>query len=245
VAVSVLRARPAGLLVLALVSIAAPGHAEPTPPASADEPPPKLSLPTVADQEAWRRSGFRLTLGLGYGDFVGLQGAPTERMLDFLVRLGLRLDREWSLVGSFQYARLSGPGATGLRFSGTLDPTWHVTSHLSLAVGLGFGRIVSGTSGGPDIAPLGNTLGASYTFPTSNPPLPSCTGTGVAGLARGTWTFVLGPRSATSISVEAFGQWTGCEDDTGQVDRDTGVAIVRRQWWAHTGGTASWEFTWR
>jgi hypothetical protein len=249
VAVPALRSRVAALLALILASIAAPTvRAEPSKSAIEDEPPPKLSLPTMADQEAWQRSGFRLGLGLAYGDLVGLQGAPTGRLLGFLVRLGLRLDRDWSILGSFQYARVSAPVAgdlAGLRFSGTVDPTWHVTRHLSLAVGLGFGGIVSGSTGRPDIAPLGSTLGASYTFPTANPPLPSCTGTGVAGLARATWTFVLGPRSATSVAVEAIGQWTGCVDDTGLSDRDTGVEIVRRQWWPHTGGTASWELMWR
>ena len=245
-----LRSCAAAFLVLALLSGAgATAWAQPAPQAAAsnDEPPPKLSLPTVADQEAWRRSGFRLGLGLGYGDFVGLEGAPTGRLLAFLVRAGLRLDRDWSVLGSLQYARVSAAngGLSGLRFSVTVDPTWQVTSHLSLAVGMGLGGIVSGSTGRPDISPLGSTLGASYTFPSSNPPVPNCTGTGLAGLARATWTVVLGPRSATSVALEAIGQWTGCVDDTGQVDRDTGTAIVRRQWWPHTGATASWELTWR
>ena len=56
---------------------------------------------------------------------------------------------------------------------------------------------------------------------------------------------MLGPRSATSFALEAVGQWTGCVDDTGSVDPDTGQAIVRRQWWPHTGGTVQWGFTWR
>jgi hypothetical protein len=211
-----------------------------------DEPPPKLSLPTMADQEAWRRSGFRLGLGVAYGELVGLEGAPSGRLLGALVRLGVRLDRDWSILGSFQYARASAAGGlSGLRFAGTIDPTWHVTGHLSLAVGMGFGGIVEGSTDRPDVSPLPSTLSSSYTFPTPSPPLPSCSGVGVAGLARATWTFVLGPRSATSFAVEAVGQWTGCVADTGHVDTDTGTAIVRRQWWPHTGGTASWEITWR
>lgn len=207
---------------------------------------PKLSLPTEADRDAWRRSGFRMGLGVAYGDLVGLEGAPSGRLLGFLLRLGVRLDGDWSLLASLQYARASAAGGLdGLRFAGTIDPTWHVTRHLSLAVGLGFGGIVEGSTSRPDVMPLPGTLANSYTFPSPGPPLPSCSGVGVAALARAEWTIVLGPRSATSFALEADGQWTGCADDTGHVDLDTGQAIVRRQWWPHTGGTVQWGFTWR
>ena len=207
---------------------------------------PKLSLPTEADCDAWRRAGFRLGLAVSYGELVGLEGAPNGRLLGFLVRLGIRLDGDWSLIGSLQYARATSTGGIdGLRFAGTLDPTWHVTNHLSLAVGLGFGGIVEGSTSRPEIMPLPGSLANSYSFPTPNPPLPSCTGVGLAGLARAEWTIVLGPRSATNFALEAVGQWTGCVDDTGHVNLDTGQAVVRRQWWPHTGGTFQWGFTWR
>lgn len=210
------------------------------------EPEPKLSLATEADRDAWRRPGFRMGLGISYGDLVGLEGAPSGRLLGFLLRLGIRLDRDWSLLASLQYARASTAGGLdGLRFSGTLDPTWHLTSHLSLAVGLGFGGIVEGSTSRPEVTPLPGSLSSSYTFPGAGPPLPSCSGVGVSTLARAEWTIVLGPRSATGFAVEAVGQWTGCSEDTGQVDVDTGQAIVRRQWWPHTGGTVQWGFTWR
>ena len=221
-----------------------------TPPAitpDEKEPEPKLSLATEADRDAWRRPGFRMGLGVSYGDLVGLEGAPSGRLLGFLLRLGIRLDPDWSLLASFQYARaLTAGGLDGLRFSGTLDPTWHLTSHLSLAVGLGFGGIVEGSTSRPDVMPLPGSLMSSYTFPGAGPPLPSCSGVGVSGLARVEWTIVLGPRSATSVGIEAVGQWTGCSEDTGQPpDPDTGQPIVRRQWWPHTGGTVQWGFTWR
>lgn len=207
---------------------------------------PRLSLPTIADRDAWLRSGFRMGLGVSYGDLVGLGGAPSGRLLGFLVRLGVRLDRDWSIVASLQYARAqSAGGLDGLRYSGTIDPTWHVTPHLSMALGLGFGGIVEGSTSRPDISPLGGPLASSYTFPTANPPLPSCSGVGVSALARAEWTIVLGPRSATSLALEAIGQWTGCQDDTGHVDTDSGQAIVRRQWWPQAGGTAVWGITWR
>jgi hypothetical protein len=207
---------------------------------------PKLSLPTEGDRDAWRRAGFRLGLGISYGQFEGLEGAPSGRLLGFLLRFGVRLDPSWSLIASLQYARVSSPGGlSGLRYSGTIDPTWQATNHLSLAVGLGFGGIVEGSTGRPDVAPLPNTLDTSYTFPNASPPLPSCSGAGVAGLARAEWSIVLGPRSATSFALEATGQWTGCVDDTGRFEPDTGQAIVRRQWWPHVGASAIWGVTWR
>ena len=218
----------------------------PNQPAIDDDPPPKLSLPIEADREVWKRSGFRLGLGVTYGRLVGLHGAPSGRLLGALLRLGIRLDRDWSVYTTFQYEMASASGGlSGLRFAGTLDPTWHVTEHLSLAVGLGFGGIVESGSNRPDIDPLPSTLSTSYTFPSANPPLPSCSGVGVAGLARAEWAIVLGPRSATSFIVEATGQWTGCVADTGLVEPDTGQAIVRRQWWPHAGLTAAWGISWR
>lgn len=211
-----------------------------------DDPEPKLSLPVEADREAWARSGFRFGMGLVYGQLHGLDGAPSGRLRGFLLRLGIRLDADWSVYTSFQYALASSPGGlSGLRFAGTLDPTWHVTPHLSLAVGVGFGGIVEGGTSRADIAPLPSTLDTSYTFPSANPPLPSCSGVGVAGLGRAEWAIVLGPRSATSFIVEAIGQWTGCVADTGRVEPDTGQAIVRRQWWPHVGATAAWGISWR
>ena len=230
----------------AIVPTAVPAPITPATTPDDNEPEPKLSLATESDRDAWRRPGFRMGLGISYGDLVGLEGAPSGRLLGFLLRLGIRLDRDWSLLASLQYARASTPGGLdGLRFSGTLDPTWHVTSHLSLAVGLGFGGIVEGSTSRPEVTPLPGSLSSSYTFPGPSPPLPSCSGVGVSALARAEWTIVLGPRSATSFGIEAVGQWTGCSDDTGQIDIDTGQAIVRRQWWPHTGGTVQWGFTWR
>jgi hypothetical protein len=211
-----------------------------------DEGPPRLSLPTQSDRDAWLRGGFRLSLGLTYGQLIGLEGAPSGRLIGPTVRVGLRLDAAWSLFASFQYTGASAPGGlSGLRFAGTVDPTWHVTRHLALALGLGFGGIVEGFTGRPDVDPLSGTIETSYTFPRPSPPLPSCSGVGVAALARADWMFVLGPRTATGLSLEVMGQWTGCVDDTGRVEPDSGQAIVRRQWWPHTGAVGTWSFTWR
>ena len=228
----------------------APVPVAPATPVSAsskdDEGPPRLSLPTQSDRDAWLRGGFRLSLGLTYGRLVGLEGAPSGRLLGPTIRVGLRLDADWSLLASFQYTGASAPGTlSGLRFAGTLDPTWHVTRHLSLALGLGFGGLVEGFSGRNDPEPNGGAISTSYTFPNASPPLPTCSGVGVAALARAEWTIVLGPRTATVFSLEGLGQWTGCVEDTGRVEPDSGKSIVRRQFWPHTGAVGTWSFIWR
>jgi hypothetical protein len=211
-----------------------------------DEGEPKLSLPTEADRDAWQRAGFRFGLGLSYGRLYGLQGAPSGRLLGALVRLGLRLDADWSLMTSFQYQVASSSGGlSGLRFAGTIDPTWHVTPSLALAVGIGFGGIVEANTGRADVDPLPSTISTSYTFPHASPALPACSGVGAAALVRAEWSVVLGPRAATSLMVEGTGPWTGCVSDTGRVEDDSGQAIVRRQWWPHVGATAAWGITWR
>jgi hypothetical protein len=207
---------------------------------------PRLSLPTASDRIAWQDSGFRLGLGVVYGDLIGLRGAPSGRLIGATIRAGLRLDKTWSLLTAFQYAKASRPnGLSGLQFAGTLDPTWHVTPSLSIAVGFGFGGIVEGRTGRPDADPLPSTLDTSYTFPSSRTPIASCSGVGVAGLARAEWGYVLGPRAQLAFSFEVVGQWTGCIDDTNRIEPDTGAEIVRRQWWAHTGFTFGGGILWR
>ena len=211
-----------------------------------EEGPPKLSMPTEADRLAWRRPGFRLGLGLTYGEFHGLRGAPSGRLLGPKLRVGLRLDPDWSLIASFEYTAASrSHQLAGLRFAGTIDPTWHVTKALSLAVGFGFGGIVEGSSTRMDATPLPGDIESTYTFPDASHPVASCSGVGAAGLVRGEYGWVLGPRSQLSFALEAIGQWTGCVDDAGRVEPDTGKPIERRQWWPHAGGTFTVGITWR
>jgi hypothetical protein len=225
---------------------ATPGDAPSATKKSDDDGEPRLSLPTEADRAAWRKSGFRLGLGLVYGRLIGLRGAPSGRLLGPTVRVGLRLDESWSVYTSFQYASASKSGElSGLRFAGTIDPTWHVTPSLSIAAGFGFGGIVEGRTGRMDADPLPSTLETSYTFPDASHPIASCSGVGAAGLLRVEWGYVLGPRSQTSLALEGVGQWTGCVDDTRRIEPDTGTAIVRRQWWPHTGVTLAWSIAWR
>jgi hypothetical protein len=212
-----------------------------------DEVPVRLSLPTESDREAWRKPGFRLSLGGVYGYLEGIDGAPDGDLWGVLLRVGARLDERWSLLGSFQYLSASADaGLAGLRFAGTIDPTWHITDSLELAMGLGFGGIVEGRTDRDDPAPAQrSSLNSPYTFPSADPPLQRCNGVGVAGLIRLGWNLVLGSRSSTGLAVEVGGQWTGCVDDTNRVEPDTATPIVRRQWWPHVSGTAVWVVTWR
>ena len=216
--------------------------------ADADDALPfKLSLPTQKDFEGWREAGFRIELGMNYGWMQGLYGAPSGRLLGAVLRVGARLDRDWSLLGSFQYTSASRiSGLSGLRFSGTLDPTWHLSDHLQVAMGVGFGGMVEGRTGRPDPNPTDRTnLADSYTYPTSRTPLPSCNGIGVAGLVRTAWQSALGPMSALTIFGEVDGQWTQCEERLGRVDPDTARPFIRRQYWPHVLAHAGVTFGWR
>lgn len=237
--------RSIALLLVVLIRVAA---ADDKPPVTTEEEgPPKLSLPTEEDRQAWERPGFRLGLGLTYGQLYGLRGAPSGRLLGPKLRVGVRLDADWSLLASFEYtsAQRGNGGLSGLRFGGTLDPTWHVTRSLSLAFGFGFGGIVEGPAVRPDPMPAGDQLASSYTFPDASTPLASCSGVGAAALVRGEWGYVLGPRSRFDVAAEVVGQWTGCVSDTNNLEPDSGTAIVRRQWWPHTGATLTVGITWR
>ncbi len=211
-----------------------------------EDPEPKLSLPSEADRLAWQRQGFRLALGAVYGQFSGVNGAPGGRLLGATIRAGLRLDETWSLLASLQYASVSRTGGlSGLRFAGTVDPTYHATPNLAIAFGFGFGGIVEGSTGRTDATPLPGQLNTTYTFPDASHPIASCSGVGAAGLVRGEWSTVLGPRASTAIALEIDAQWTACTDDSGRVEPDTGTAILRRQYWAHTGVTLGWTVMWR
>ncbi len=226
----------------------APAPALPPSPAPIfdEDAPPRFSLPTESDRALWRKPGFRFGLGLVYGRIYGIGGPPSGQLIGPDIRAGLRLDQAWSLMGSLQYLYATGTGGLkGLRFAGTVQPTWHATAHLSLAAGIGFGGIVETGTSRPNPDPQPGTLGASYTFPDASTPLPSCNGVGVAGLLRAEWTVVMGPRSSTGLALETDGQWTGCVDDTGRVEPDTATPIVRRQWWPHLGASLTWEILWR
>jgi hypothetical protein len=210
------------------------------------DPEAKTSIALESDEDAWQRSGFRLGLGLAYGDLYGLRGPPSGRLLGPLVHVGLRLDRDWSIYSTFDYESASRRGGlSGLRFAGTIDPTWHVARHFALGVGFGFGGFVEGHTGRADAEPLGSTLDTSYTFTNAEMPIASCSGVGASGLVRGTYSHVIGPRAELVVELEIIGQETKCIEPTGTVEPDTAQPIVREQYWSHAGAQMIWGVTWR
>lgn len=209
-----------------------------------DDGEPKLSLPTESDRAAWTNSGFRMGLALMLGDFHGIRGVPNASFLGVGLHAGIRLDKDWSLMTTFAYGRLAG-GLSGLRAAGTVDPTWHVTRSLSLAVGFGFSALVNSRTKLPDADPLPGTLDSTYTFPSSIHPMSLCSGNGVTALARATYSWVIGPRGSAFLEADAIGQYTECVDPTGNVDPDTAQPIVRIQFWAQDGFTINGGFEWR
>lgn len=194
----------------------------------------------------WKKPGFRFGLGLVYGRLYGINGPPDATLIGPTIRMGLRLDDKWSLMGSLQYLYATASNVMrGVRFAGTIEPTWHATEHLNLAMGIGFGGIVEPSSTRPNPDPQPGTLNTSYTFPDARTPLPSCNGVGVAGLLRGEWVWIMGPRGAMGVALETDAQWTGCVDDTGRLEPDSATPIVRRQWWPHVGASLALVMTWR
>ena len=207
----------------------------------------RLSLPTESDQAAWKKPGLRLQLGAAWQEFVGLMGPPSGSGWGAVIRIGARLDPQWSLLASFHYGAVTATGGlNGLRYAGTIDPTWHVTPNLDLAMGVGVGGLVEGNTGRKeaDLDQLGS-LASSLTWNSARTPFGNCQGSGLAGLLRAGYTVVLGPLSATGVTIELNGQWTACTQTSSRAEADTARPIVRRQWWAHSGGTVAWVFAWR
>ena len=241
----------AGVLTLsALAPVVALAQAEMPASVSAtagddDDLPFQLSLPTMADKEAWRTPGFRLHLGYGYGQLIGLDGTPDAITHIIVLRAGVRLDEDWSLLMSLTYA-IASEGVSGLRFSGTLDPTWHLGDHFFIAAGAGLAGIVEVNLARSDSdAGFQDELVASYTYTDRTPLVSSCSGMGVAALLRTGATLVIGPLASTELALQVDGQWIGCEVDSGRVEPDTALAIVRRQWWPHLGANLAWTVAWR
>jgi hypothetical protein len=207
----------------------------------------RLSLPTQEDRAAWRRSGFRLVLGILYGQLRGAGEVPDLTLKGVVIRPGIRIDPQWSIYLPLQYAVTSLGGA---RFAAAVEPTWHVTPGIAVGFGLGYAGLIgvntygdSGFTAGPE-ADL-EMLGQSYTLPDVEKPLSDCSGVGVTALARVELGYVLGPRSRTHLAFEALAQRTGCEEDAALSNSFSGERFTLRQWWAHTGVSLSWGIEWR
>jgi hypothetical protein len=207
----------------------------------------RLSLPTEEERAAWRRSGFRLALGVLYGDLRGAGAVPDLTLKGVVIRPGIRIDPQWSIYLPLQYAVTDHGGA---RFAAAVEPTWHVTPSFALGFGLGYAGLIGVSPYGDfdfDSGPERDTgmLGQSYTYPDAKVPVRSCDGVGVTALARAELGYVLGPRARTHLALEALGQRIGCEESAPGRDSFTGTEYKFRQWWGHSGVSLSWGIEWR
>lgn len=224
---------PAVLLVLAGLG------AEPEP-----EPEVKTSLAVETNEEAWRRAGFRVSLGYMLDGLVGLDEAlPDGAIHTAILRVGARLDEDWSLFATLRYGvRHHRP--LGLRYSGTIEPTVHLTDELSLSVGVGVAGFVITDTDAPSPEPESRVV-ATYTLPDAEALVSSCLGAGVIALARLDYTLVSSDLLSYGPSVQLDSQWTGCVQQLGRADPDTGEAISLRQFWHHFGASLGFSFWWR
>lgn len=213
-------------------------------PAQAEEPEVKTSLALLTDEEAWASPGFRVALGYGVENVFARGDVPSGVVHSATLRLGARLDGDWSLIGALRYGVLTGGENPGLRFAGTIEPTIHFTESLSLSLGVGAGGFVVTNTGAPTPEPESGIV-ASYTLPDSDPLLRSCQGIGVVALARLEYAWILSELAATGPALELDAQWTGCTQQLGRADPDTGESIVLRQYWEHYGVRLGWAFTFR
>lgn len=203
----------------------------------------RTSLRTQTDEEAWSASGFRVGLGYSFDGLWGGGDVPGGTLHSALVRLGARLDADWSLLGTLRYGVV--PGAPPmLRFSGTLEPTLHLTEALSVSLGLGLGGLVHPDTGARTPEPT-DPLIATLTLPDASPLLGSCSGTGVIALARVAYLYEVGEVFATGPALQADVQWTGCVETLARVDPDSGEPIELRQFWRHVSAGVTWMFWWR
>jgi hypothetical protein len=208
-----------------------------------DDLAPKTSLRVLSDEEAWSSGGFRVGLGYALEGLLAPDPVPAGVVHAALLRLGARLDADWSLLGTFRYGVL--PGAPPmLRFSGTIEPTLHLGDALSLGIGLGLGGVVHPDTGARTPEPV-DPLIASLTLPDTTQLLGACSGTGVIATLRAEYTFLVGELFATGPALTADVQWTACVETLTRVDPDTGAAIVLRQYWRHASLGASWMVWWR
>jgi hypothetical protein len=207
----------------------------------------RLSLPTEEDRAAWQRSGFRLALGVLYGQLRGTRDVPDLTLKGVVIRPGIRIDPEWSVYLPLQYATTSKGGA---RFAAAVEPTWHVAPSFAVGFGLGYAGLIGISPYDPFLPNPGpemeiEQLDQSYTFSESKKAIRSCDGVGITALVRAELGYVLGPRSRMHLALEALGQRIGCEEDGFGEDQFTGRQHQFRQWWGHSGVTLSWGIEWR
>lgn len=201
----------------------------------------KTSLAIVSDEEAWRESGFRVGLGYGYDSVIGLGGAPDGPHHALMVRLGARLDDDWSLFLGLRYGARLGE-RPGLRYSGTVEPTLHLNG-LELTAGLGIAGFVIAQTG-LEAYSAGNIV-ASYTVPDDRAQLSACSGAGVLGILRLEYPVPINDLLAIGPVLQVDAQWTRCTQTLGRSDPDTGEGIELHQYWGHYNIGLGWMTWWR
>lgn len=224
----------------------------------------KLSLPTEEDFLAWKSTGFRLQLGYGYGQTLGFAPAPRFTGHSILLRPSVRLDKYWSLAGTFQYTIASG-GITGLRWSATFEPVFHPVGGLAIAFGVGYGGMAGDRPYDAANEPLepgrqpGRTIivkedsggfsqGSETHSRTADPQerLQNCSGNGWSALARVEYLLVVGSLFATGPFVQGDLQATRCAQVLAQSkDNETGESTKIRRWWGHRCWSVGWWAAWR
>ncbi len=223
----------------------------------------RLSLPTEADRAAWQQAGLRIALGYSYGRMSGnLQGIDTA-FHNLTLRPSVRLDEHWSLGASLTYA-IARWDLSGLRWSISLEPTWHPWSGLGVTLGAGYAgllvdRLWPEETDYPAREPsqeLPDTPVGGYDTPpkasrsrnvVGDERLSHCSGSGWNLLARIEVLFVAGPRFASGPFVQADHQWVQCEQQSSSssTDAETGKPVMVREWWRHQGASLGWWLSWR
>jgi hypothetical protein len=198
----------------------------------------RLSMPTESDRAAWASSGLRVALGYGYGIVTGAGPAWSFRSQTALIRPSFRLDEHWELGVTMLYA--TGPG--GVRWSVTAEPTLFLWRQLGISAGVGYGGLFISNSNVNTGTLASETV--SRTLSDSDH-LSSCTGSALTSALRAQYLFVTGSLFASGPFADLNEQWTECTQSFGQVDKETGRAVVLTQWWRQTTATFGWWFSWR
>jgi len=190
---------------------------------------------------AWQEPGFRVRLAADYGRLVPSEDEPAAASFGITLQPGYRVSPWWSLASSFRYAVLTGD-LEGLRWTATLDPSFHPFTGATVSVGAGYaGLIAARTDPWMEDYP--------YDFRT-------CEGEGWAALARAGWEHAFGELFALGLAAQADVQWSRCSF-TGDVDVPLGgrsddgftqsafVPLTLTERWRHTGLSLGLTFTWR
>ncbi|MGI5861334.1 MAG: hypothetical protein ACOX6T_04655 [Myxococcales bacterium] len=202
----------------------------------------RLSLPTEDDRAAWLQPGLRVELAIEYG--VLLPHGPAPRIGGFTahVRPRLRIDELWSIAATFGYTVVRGD-YQGVRWSAVVEPIFHPIPSLGISLALGYGGLsVTRTSGS---FPVGSSTETGSRTLSDGERLYACSGGGWVSQARVEYLAVVGPLFSTGPYLVADGQWTGCEQSFGKIDRETGEQAMGRQWWLSLGGAIGWWLSWR